>query len=155
MNGFLLSVVLIAAGQGAVVPMRWSRPAYPAIAASARVAGEVEVVIEVRSDGSIESAMVVSGSPLLSGAALEAARSSHFECRGCSEATMAYSIVFSFQLEGTPDLVVGGQGEIVNVSPSQSRVTIVGETAIVGGIVYSHIVFRSAKCLWLWKCGYR
>jgi TonB family protein len=153
MIGFLLSLVLMAA-RGTVIPTRLSRPAYPAIAASARIAGEVEVVIQVRPDGSIESAMVVSGPPLLSRAALEAARSSQFECRGCSEVATAYSIVFSFQFEGTLDQANGGQGETINVTPSQSRVIVVGDTPIVGGIVYSHTVFRSAKCLWLWRCGY-
>ena len=155
MTRLLLSIVLIASAQGVVVPLSLSQPAYPPIAEAGRVAGEVEVVVYVKPDGSIQSAMVVSGPPLLSGAALAAARSSQFECRGCTETTTTYSIVFSFQLERTADLAVGAQEKTRSVTPSRSRVTVVAEPSIVSGVVYSDTAVRSAKCLWLWKCGFR
>lgn len=140
-----LSLVLAAAPQGTVVPVKLSRPAYPTIALSARVTGDVEVLVHIRPDGGVKSATVTSGTALLSGAALEAARSSQFECRGCIEASTAYSLLFSFRLDVTID----------SVPAAENRVTIVAETPIVGGVVWSYFSARSAKCLWLWRCGRR
>jgi len=72
-----------AAGQAGsdVVPVTVMRPAYPRIAESARVHGEVEVQVAVRPNGTVESATVIRGLPLLQPAALEAARKSRFDCR--------------------------------------------------------------------------
>jgi TonB family protein len=141
--------------QGAIVPVRLSPPVYPPIAVSARVSGDVEVNIRVRPDGSVESATIVSGPPLLQQAALDAAHKSAFECRGCSEAATPYTLVFAFQLDGgthttTEDHLRG----TVRDAPSQSRVTIVAETPLVIPYFASFSV-RSAKCLWLWRCGSR
>jgi hypothetical protein len=44
-----------------VVPIRLARPAYPAIALSARVSGDVEVAVGVRADGTVESAVTGRG----------------------------------------------------------------------------------------------
>jgi len=125
MNGLVLAL-LLAVAQSAVVPASLSQPAYPTIAAAARIAGEVEVVIQVRSDGSIESAKVISGNPLLSEAALEAAKSSKFECRRCTQATTPYSIVFEFQFDDALKAVAAGERPDGSSSQSPTRTSVDG-----------------------------
>lgn len=167
--------------QAVVVPVRVPRPVYPPIAVSVRVSGEVEVKVAVRPDGSVESATIVSSVPLLSQPALEAAEKSQFECRGCTEPATPYSLVFAFRFDDMPPVPADlQQQEIVSVTPSQARITIIAETPLISGIVFSsylvrspkclwlspcvshwagldyyYFKVRSAKCLWLWECGYK
>ena len=58
--------------------VRLVQPPYPAIARSARAAGQVRVQIVIDENGNVISATPVSGHPLLQGAAVSAARSSKF-----------------------------------------------------------------------------
>jgi protein TonB len=58
---------------------------YPPLARQANITGDVELKLEIRKDGSIQSASVVSGHPMLTQAALNSAQRSHFECRGCED----------------------------------------------------------------------
>jgi len=52
-----------------VVLTKLVQPVYPPVAKQTRVTGDVELTLEVRADGSLESAIVVSGHPLLKQAA--------------------------------------------------------------------------------------
>ena len=137
---------------------RWScpsgqpRPAYPPIAVSARVSGEVEVKIGVRPDGTVESAVIVRDVPLLASAALEAAQKSQFECRGCSEPVTPYVLLFAFRLDEPTSPVDLQQKDVVSVTASQGRVTIVAEPPPFRYELAS-LAIRSPKCLWLWRCG--
>lgn len=58
--------------------VRLVQPPYPAIARSARAAGQVRVQIVIDENGNVISAAPVSGHPLLQGAAVSAARASKF-----------------------------------------------------------------------------
>ncbi|MEO8078310.1 MAG: TonB family protein [Acidobacteriota bacterium] len=147
--------LLSGAPQGAVAPVKLTQPVYPPIAASARVSGVVEITVAVRPDGGVESAVIVGGPPLLQQAALQAARTSQFECRDCSGAATPYSLVFAFLLERPVEPTAGSAPrDTLNETASQSRVTIVAEAPII--IPYfSSIRVRSAKCLYLWSCGSR
>jgi protein TonB len=58
--------------------VRLVQPPYPAIARSARAAGQVRVQIVIDENGNVVSAAPVSGHPLLQGAAVAAARASKF-----------------------------------------------------------------------------
>lgn len=58
--------------------VRLVQPPYPAIARSARAAGQVRVQIVIDENGNVISATPVSGHPLLQGAAVSAARASKF-----------------------------------------------------------------------------
>ena len=49
-------------------------PVYPPLARQARIMGDVKILVGVRQDGSVASAEVVSGHPMLSKAAVEAVR---------------------------------------------------------------------------------
>jgi TonB family protein len=135
-----------------VVPVSLPHAVYPPIAQMARVQGEVEVTVSVGADGSVESAQVTGKDiPLLAPAAIDAAKKSTFECRGCTGEPASYSIVYAFGLE-----MQARSPEPVQESASRSRVTIVEETPLCdhcGGGRRMPVTVRSAKCLWLWKCG--
>ena len=148
-----------AAPTATIVPVHLPQATYPPIAQSARVQGDVEVTVNVRPDGSVaEAALTATSWPLLGPAALAAAKNATFECRGCAGPTLAvYSIVYAFKMDG-------GSGPAGNVeqpipvqeSLTRSRVTTVVEMLPIQCIYRTPIVVsvRSAKCAWLWKCGY-
>jgi TonB family protein len=73
-------------------------PIYPRLALQARINGDVDVTVAIRRDGSVESARLVNGHPMLAEAALDSARRSTFECRGCTEAVTPYALKYKFQI---------------------------------------------------------
>jgi TonB family protein len=150
--------------QGEVVINTLSPPTYPPMARQAHITGDVRLLLAIGRNGSIESAAIVSGHPMLQEAALESARRSQFECRGCSASATSYEMVYTFNLAGkccTPT------GETANnarekspqlgVTQSENHVTVVAEPACICdadiAIVASKV--RSAKCLYLWRCVHR
>lgn len=149
-------VWLLLASQAGVGPTSVPQPVYPAIAESARVTGDVAVALMVRPDGSVASAEVQSGPPLLRDAALKAAREATYECRGCTESGTPYTLVFRFQLVPRQD--PRPPSGLVRDPDGRATVYVVGTV----GYWYEGAVFartrsraRALKCLWLWKCGVR
>lgn len=149
---------------GGVVLTELSRPSYPPLARQTRISGDVELMLSIRPDGSLESAVVISGHPLLAQTALDSAQHTRFECRKCSE-TVTSRLVYTFQLVEphsccTPpkdDPKDGQPGEqIPRVTQSLNHVTVIDQTACIcdgppdGGNARK---VRSAKCLYLWRCG--
>lgn len=102
-------------------------PVFPALARQARITGDVKVQVLIRKDGSVESAEVISGHPMVKQAALESAQKSEFECRDCNDMGISSSLTYTFGLWDH-----GGCGDVVGVQP-----------------------VRSPRCLYLWKCGAR
>jgi TonB family protein len=146
--GFLPLVAPVSAqvvGSGQVVPVDVVRPVYPAIAVSARVAGDVTVLVRVRSDGGVESAEVVAGPPLLREAALRAVWASRFECRTCGEGIASHTIIFSFRIDSP-----AASTELT--SEFETRVDITAESPPLH-ILFAYLSVRSPKCLYLWHCG--
>jgi len=90
------SVAASNTAQPEVALTKLSQPVYPQLARQARIGGDVELRLEIRSDGSVESAVVVSGHPMLRQAALDSASKSQFDCHGCSDEVTQYSLVYSF-----------------------------------------------------------
>jgi len=78
------------ASQGKVVLTKLFEPTYPPLARQARIAGDVELMLSIRRDGSVESAVFVSGHPMLKQAALDSAQRSQFKCGGV--ARLSYPI---------------------------------------------------------------
>jgi len=111
--------------QTAVVLTKLSPPLYPPLAHQARIMGDVKVFVHVRKDGTVESVELFSGHPMLAPTALESARKSQFECRGCSDEVTSYPMTYTFGF-----LDDGKSKEVVTERPA-----------------------RSARCLFLWKCG--
>jgi TonB family protein len=110
-----------------VVLTKLAPPVYPPLARQARITGDIRIRIGIGPDGSVVSADVVSGHPMLKQAALDSAQKSIFGCGGCSDATTEYSLTYTFGFQDD-----GGCEGVVEVS----RV-------------------RSSKCLYLWRCGRR
>jgi TonB family protein len=152
------------ASQGEVVLTKLFTPVYPPVARQACITGDVVLTIGIRQDGSVESAVAVSGHPLLKQAALDSAQQSQFECRKCNQTVTSYQLQYTFQLEvdepsnycaGTKAISSNDQPSqlVPLVSQSQNHVTI--RAYFVPIIDYgSHIEkARSLKCLYLWRCG--
>lgn len=137
-----------------VVLINLFKPSYPPLARQARIAGDVEVSLKIRRDGSIVSATVVSGHPMLTEAALTSAQQSRFECRACVNEEETYSLVYSFHLDALtgPDFACSS-GKGLQVTQSQNHITVAVEAPLVIPYFASTHV-RSAKCLYLWRCGY-
>jgi TonB family protein len=139
-------------------------PVYPPLARQARISGDVNLTLHVRQDGSIESVEVVNGHPMLKDAALYSAKRSEFECHGCSEALTTYSLVYTFGLttaekccdatEGSAD-TEQSKRSLAGVVQSQHNITILAEPACICDPSADLRRVRSAKCLYLWKCGIR
>jgi TonB family protein len=111
--------------QTGIVMTKLSPPMYPPLAHQARIMGDVRVYVHVRRDGRVESVELFSGHPMLVLAALESARKSQFECRGCGDEISSFPITYTFGFldDGKPTAVVTKRP------------------------------VRSSKCLFLWKCG--
>jgi hypothetical protein len=142
--------------QSEVVLTSLSNPVYPRLARQAHVAGDVELKLSVRADGTIESADVISGPAMLRDAALVSARQSKFACHDCSENVGSYRLMYSFQLvPGVygPDCQVKSDTTYPQVLQSQNRVTVVAQSFVTCDPYETIKKVRSAKCLFLWKCG--
>jgi TonB family protein len=110
--------------QTGVILVKLSPLRYPPLARQARIRGDVKVSIHVRTDGTVASAEVLSGHPILAPAAVDNAKQSEFECRGCASET-EYVLTYSFEF-------------IEDVAPYNK---------------FEDRAARKAKCLYLWKCG--
>ena len=140
------------AAQSGVVLVKLFGPVYPPIARTAGIKGEVVLALGIRRDGSVESANVVSGPPLLQQAAMDSAQQSQFECRGCGEAVTPYSIVYTFQLDSTEQ-----KGQYFpKVTQLQNHITLIDRPPCLCDPSPTVIrKARAAKCLYLWRCGTR
>jgi outer membrane biosynthesis protein TonB len=65
--------------RGEAILVSLTRPSFSPVARAANVSGQVKVLVTVHQDGTTD-AVVVDGHLMLRDAALERARSSHFEC---------------------------------------------------------------------------
>jgi len=147
--------------QSEVVLVHLSSPGYPPLARATRISGGIQLLLGIRPDGSVESAVIVSGHPLLQQAVVESAQQSRFECRGCTEAVTSYSVLYTFQVADhcpaakngpSKDLLQDGKSR-AQVIQSQNHLTVIDEPSWCDpGVVVQKV--RSAKCLYLWKCGW-
>lgn len=155
----------IARGSGTrhneVVLSKLSSPLYPPMARQARVTGDVHLILGIGRNGSIESAVVVSGHPMLQKVALQSAQQSQFECRGCSEPVTSYAMFYTFEIVGKCCIATDASDSIKQEAPSlgvtqwQNHVTVVAEPACLCGADVGIVPrkVRSAKCLYLWRCS--
>lgn len=136
---------------GKIVMISPFNPTYPPLARLANITGDVEVKVEINKDGSVKSASVVSGHPMLTQAALESAQRSNFECRGCENAAMVGLVTYSFRIAASPGWPcpeISGP----RVTQSGNQVTVSAEPALVHPY-FGYTRARSAKCIYLWACG--
>jgi len=146
-----------------VVLAALSEPVYPSMAHVAQIAGDVKVEVHIRQDGSVESAAALSGHPLLLGAATESAKRSKFECRGCTGTTL-YILTYTFQIapeKPDPCCCTRGRGPEVKspetwpkLTHTEDHVTLTaGPLCVCPDSCGPPDRYRSAKCLFLWRCG--
>jgi TonB family protein len=153
-----LALVNTAMAQGAtssdaqvkgVVLTKLSPPVYPPLSRQARITGDVKIQVWIWRNGSIASADVLSGHPMLKLAALASAQKSTFECHGCARELTAYSLTYTFGLRDNVDCSVrrlrsvkclylwgcGGWRNAETLSPaviqSQNHITILADAACV------------------------
>jgi TonB family protein len=109
-------------------------PVYPPLARQARITGDVKIQVAIRQDGSVASAEVISGHPMLKQAGLESAQKSTFECQswslgvyvvGCRDAVPSFTLIYTF----------GMRDDLDGLDCSGAK------------------RLRSAKCFYLWGCG--
>jgi hypothetical protein len=146
--------------QDRVVLTKLFPPVYPRLAVQAHIAGDLELMLEIRPNGRVASAIAVSGPPLLKQAALESAQQSQFECKNCSEGVHSYRLWYTFQLD--PADYCAEISDVSNathpeqlyprVTQSQNHVTVVEQAVGTCDPRETIIRKRSAKCLYLWRC---
>jgi len=135
-------------------------PHYPPLARQARITGDVVLSLHVRQDGSIESAEVVSGHPMLKDAAPNSAKNSEFQCHGCGDAITDYSMTYTFGLTNDDKCCK----EAPNSTQQESRlkagifqvgnhITVLAEPTCICDPSAEIKKVRSAKCLYLWRCS--
>jgi TonB family protein len=142
--------------QTGVVMTKLSPPVYPPLARQARIMGEVKIDLRIRQDGSVESAALFSGHPMLAPAAIESAKKSTFECRNCDAAATPYSVTYAFVLQVHADYC-DAYSRGTELTESLGRVVVSAEPTCICDPASSTVSAktRSAKCFYLWKCGFR
>ncbi len=148
-----------------VTVARVSAPRYPKLALQARIATTVVLNITVRPDGSVDSVALVSGHPLLNDAAIESAKNTLFDCKECREPVIIQQVTYRFELgDALPCEGINSSGYGIYDENADTQVSQSSKTIIVLGHPYgacdprgriSFLRLRSAKCLYLWRCGKR
>lgn len=149
--------------QEKVVLTKLFQPVYPPLAQQTRITGDVELTLEVRQDGSLESAAVISGHPLLNQAALDSAQHSQFECNNCGLGVRSIHMLYSFQLGPTRYCTEASDTPISNerqetypkVIQEQNHIILIGQPVGTCDLAFKVVErkVRSIKCLYLWRCG--
>jgi TonB family protein len=135
------------------------KPTYPPLAHQANVSGDVVVNVTINEDGSVKSAVVASGHPLLKGVAIDSALHSKFDCSSCGDSGQ-YRLVYTFKLDASEnccdasrDITVTQEPEAQTAGIAETHVTLSGERTCICDPAFTITRrARSLKCLYLWKC---
>jgi len=145
--------------QTGVVLVKLVQPIYPPVARAAHITGDVDLLLTVRQDGTVDNVVMKTGHPLLKESALTSAQQSKFECRECTEQLTKYRLTYSFKIEGececepkeTQSKKEEPEQTFPRVTDAQHRVTVVAHILCICDPPAT-IKVRSLKCLYLWKC---
>jgi TonB family protein len=135
-----------------------SEPTYPRLAEAAHIEGYVDVILTIRRDGTVESAQVVAGHAMLKQAALESAQHSQFDCGSCIEAATRYALKYKFQIvsRGLPgDCDYSEKQSPAETDTLHHEILVKGWAMAICDPAADIRRVRSAKCLYLWRCGTR
>jgi TonB family protein len=145
--------------QGEVVLTKVASTQYAPLARQARIQSNVELTVQVKADGSVDSVQVVSGHAMLTPAAVLSAQNSQFECRGCSGGTHSYALEYIFQLSDYKSVcappVTNQPAKQAVVSLAAHHITVTADPVCWDDPGVLAVPARTAKCLYLWKCGYK
>jgi hypothetical protein len=155
--GAVLVSAQVNSSKGEAILSKLSPPVYPPVARGAHISGDVELAIQIWRDGSVESAQFVSGNSLFVSSSMGSAKRSQFECRQCSDAVTLYPLTYQFRIAPRdPPKDCNGEDSPpppTSLDLSKHQVTVsVWEFWTCDPAVQLQKV-RSAKCLYLWKCG--
>jgi TonB family protein len=154
---------------GHVVLSDLSPPTYPPLARQARIGGDVTIELAIQADGSIESVKAINGHPMLVQSALDSAKQSSFKCLDCTVGlVVSATLTYSFQISPreldpcccSSDVPHASPAPVLHVSESGDHIVLKAPPACIcpdictGRSAFQHAHFRSAKCLFLWKCGF-
>lgn len=125
---------------------------YPAIAMAARVSGEVILRVTLGANGSPESVTVDSGPQMLRQAAVDSATRSQFTVISESK-TGVYHVAYRFIFNTTQKCNEERDSSYPHVNYESDSVTIEAQPYLICDP--SSVRVRSAKCLFLWRCGWK
>jgi hypothetical protein len=165
MGVFLVSAVgVFALGQNADGPhqpgfkvIHLPPPIYPPMALAAHVFGEVELTIRLRPDGTLDSSEAKSGPPMLREPAVESTKQTKFICQDCQQSTNSFKLIYRFELGETLYCTATRASGYPRVTQLADVITIADQpmgTCDPAGTV-EKVRARSARCLFLWQCGWR
>ena len=146
--------------ESGVVLSKLVPPIYPPVARAAHVTGDVDLLLTIRQDGSVDDVVMTNGSPLLKESAVTSVQQSRFECRGCTEQLTKYRLVYTFEIEGEcecePKETQSNKNEpaqaFPRVSDAPHRVTVVAQILCICDPPPFTTKVRSLRCLYLWRC---
>jgi hypothetical protein len=130
-------------------------PSYPPIALAAHVFGDVVLKIALRGDGTIDSVEALSGPPMLRQPAINSAKQTQFQCGGCNGSITSFRVTYRFELGPALYCDLARDSSYPRVTQSTDTVTIADQPFGTCDPAVDRIRARSAKCLFLWKCGWR
>lgn len=128
---------------------------YPPIALAARVYGDVVLKIALRPNGAIESVEAESGPAMLRQAAIDGAKQTQFQCAGCNEPTKPFRVTYRFELGPALYCTEAKDDSYPRVTQSMGIVTMAAQPFGTCDYAADRTRVRSAKCLYIWKCGLR
>jgi TonB family protein len=153
-NGILLSACAQSPGPNSLAKIvKLTPPNYPPIARVAHVTGEVHLEIKLSNHGSVEDIQVMDGPVMLREAAVNSAKTSQFELEGTQNDRTSYALAYNFVVDATA-CGEANDPSYPHVSYEPGTVTI-AEKVVPLCDPGADIKVRSAKCLFLWKCGWK
>ena len=137
-------------GQRTIVLATLGPPTYPKVAQVAHITGDMVLKLQVRPDGTVESAIIDSGPALqlLRQAVLESANHSRFDCQNCGQALQSVRLVYSFELEDPASC----EYSVPRVAYAENHVTVIGHTIQTCDPATEITQVHSIRCLYLWRC---
>jgi hypothetical protein len=136
-------------------------PIYPPLAIQANITGRVEAEFTIAQDGSVTTFRILSGPPLLLQSVTDSYSKSRFTCEGCQRAEYTYRVTYDFVLP--PDRFAKACAYIAktgkepdmpcSAQDKPDHVTVRPKHAVCVAADPAAPRVRSARCLWLWKCG--
>lgn len=138
--------------QPQVTIVKLETPVYPPMALAARVSGDVNLDVTLASDGAAATVSVLSGPQMLRQVAVDSAKRSQFRMI-VEKPGGAYQVTYRFVLDEPTKCE--RDNSYPRLKYEQNLVTITEQPALLcdPAAVIERVRFRSAKCLYLWKCG--
>lgn len=128
---------------------------YPSMARAAHVSGNVELRITLQPGGTPGSIEVLNGPPMLRQPAVEFAKQTEFKCADCSGDAASFPLNIKYEL-GEPIYCDPPDASYPRISQDGNTITIVAQPfgTCDPAATTTFRKARSAKCLYLWRCGW-